>query len=293
MAEPVCAPVGGAAASEVPLVTYAAPIPDEPLLAPSDGSAPVDYGARAGAPGGLGGSLPPVGGGVVGPGQPGPAPSPTPSPSGTATPAPTPTPVPTPTAVPTPDPTGTPGPQPTPVTPDPSTPPVTPVPEPSMWLLMILGFGSLGVSLRRRRARALAGGSPPPLAAYRTRRGPARLAGLTALWSGGSALEAGDVAAAAAIKSAASGAAGKLMLCVCPAALAVGTVAVVPPVRNAVHAATADPASGTGAEGAGGGAGLACPDGTTAVLPARADEVQQGPIAATDQAGTRIIAGAL
>jgi hypothetical protein len=61
------------------------------------------------------------------------------------------------------------------------------------------------------------------------------------LWSGSAAVEAGDMAATVAVKSAMASAAGKAMLCVCPAAIVAGTVMTVPPVRQAVHTATAVP----------------------------------------------------
>jgi len=262
----VCAPVAGNAPSAVPLVSYAAPIPAEPLPATtSDGSPAVPFGAPD-ALGPLGGGLPPVGGGLIGPGVPGAVPtatptpdatpSPTPTASATPTPAPTatatPTPVvtptsgvtPTPEAVPTPVPTATPVtplPPTTPDNPGPNVPPVGGVPEPSMWMLMIGGFGALGMRLRRRRARRDV--PAPTLASYRVRRGGAGLAGLGGLWSGASAVEAGDLAATVAAKSTVAGAAGKLMLCVCPVALATGAVVAVPPLRNAVHAATVTPGS--------------------------------------------------
>lgn len=127
----------------------------------------------------------------------------------------------------------------------PSTPvvPITPgagaVPEPSLWLMMIAGVGSLGAALRRRRAIA-AGQSGRR--AGRTGR-TVTAGGL--LWSGSAAVEAGDMAATVAVKTTMASVAGKAMMCVCPAAIVAGSVATVPPLRQAVHAATlpAEPAA--------------------------------------------------
>lgn len=47
--------------------------------------------------------------------------------------------------------------------------------------------------------------------------------------------------ATVAMKSVVAGAAGKAMLCVCPAAIVAGSVMTVPPLRQAVHAATIMP----------------------------------------------------
>jgi hypothetical protein len=115
------------------------------------------------------------------------------------------------------------------VTPPVVTPtPAPTVPEPASWLMMIVGAGVLGAAVRRRRRAVAAAGRPLALG--------------TTLWAG-SAAEAGDVAATAAVqsgaaKSALATAAGKAMLCVCPAAVVAGSVVAVPPLRHAVHAAT-------------------------------------------------------
>jgi hypothetical protein len=106
--------------------------------------------------------------------------------------------------------------------------PATPVPEPASWLMMIVGAGTLGAMLRRRRLAARAG-RPVAVGA--------------ALWAG-SAADAGEVAATAAMQSGAAKStlatvAGKAMMCVCPAVVAAGSVVAVPPLRHAVHAATA------------------------------------------------------
>lgn len=171
-----CAPGGIGPLPAVPLVTYAAPIPDEP--AGGGGFVP----GAVGFPviGGIGGG---GGGGGIGD---------------------------TPATPPVP---GGPG----------------PVPEPSIWLMMIAGVGALGAALRRQRRGTVAGGA----------RGSARRAATGgALWSGSVAVEAGDMAATLAVKSTVASAAGKAMLCVCPAAIVAGSVMTVPPLRQAVHAAT-------------------------------------------------------
>lgn len=102
------------------------------LILPGTAAAPVP-GAVAPVPGGGVGFVPVPGGGgvIIGPGGGG-----TP---GATTPTPTPTPTVTPpVVVPTPMPT-------------PTTPPVAAIPEPSTWLMLIVGFGFVGRTLRRRR----------------------------------------------------------------------------------------------------------------------------------------------
>jgi hypothetical protein len=193
-----CAPGFGGLPPAAPLLTYAAPIPDEP----SGGSAITPQGGGfvpvAGI--GIGGSTPVVPGG---PGAGGP---------GTGTPT-TPT---TPT---------------TPVTPEPVP---GAVPEPSTWLMLIGGVGMLGAGLRRRRNAAA-----KRRAARAGRRGTMRKATLGgALLTSSAAVEAGDMAATVMVKSALASAAGKALLCVCPAAVVAGSVMTVPPLRQAVHAYT-------------------------------------------------------
>ena len=112
----------------------------------------------------------------------------------------------------------------------PGTPDAGAVPEPSIWLMMIAGVGALGGAIRRRRRAEAASGGPIGLA------GKAGFGG--ALWSGSVAVEAGDMATTVAMKSVVAGAAGKALLCVCPAAIVAGSVMTVPPLRQAVHAAT-------------------------------------------------------
>lgn len=111
--------------------------------------------------GGRGGVASGGGGGGAAP-EPGVTPdaTPTPTPVPTSTPAPTPAvtpaPEPAPTAAPTPDaqptPVAIPDPDPVPIaTPAPILPldPIAAVPEPSSWALLILGFGLVGIGLRR------------------------------------------------------------------------------------------------------------------------------------------------
>ena len=223
--DPILGPGNGIiSAPIVPLVSFASPIPDEPIVglgSPGGSTAtpivPAGF-TPIGAPGG-------GGGGVIVP----PTPTPTPEPTAVPTATPTVAPTPGPTDAPTPEPTVAPTPEPT-VGP-PGTPPVGTVPEPSVWLMLILGFGLLGAGLRHRRnGRITARGLAPQVVA----------AG--ALWAGATPIAAGDMAATlatqAAAQSAGTGLAGKLMLCVCPAVLTAGTVMTVPPVRNAVHTAT-------------------------------------------------------
>ncbi len=90
---------------------------------------------------------------------PAPTATPTPVPTATPTPVPTATPTPTPTATPTPQPSPTPEPTPVPtptstppvITPTPTPTPVTPVPEPSTWVMLMLGMGIVGFTIRRTR----------------------------------------------------------------------------------------------------------------------------------------------
>ncbi len=231
--DPILGPGSGIiTAPIVPLVSFAAPIPDEPIIGlgspggvPPSGIVPVGF-APIGTPGGGGG------GGVIVTPTPEPTPQPTVAPTPEPTVVPTATPTTAPPIVPTPEPTGTPTtiptPQPTIVPPG---PPVGAVPEPSVWLMLILGFGLLGAGLRHRRNGRIS-----------ARRVAPQAVAATALWAGATPIAAGDMtatlAAHAAAQSAGSGVAGKLMLCVCPAVLTAGAVMTVPPIRNAVHQAT-------------------------------------------------------
>jgi len=194
-----CPPIAAGPLPAVPLATFAAPIPEEPAgatTAPAAGS-PVQGGVGAGPSASVLAAQPPVGVGAITP------------------PATTPVATPTTTPVVTPTPVGS------------GTTPA--VPEPASWLMMIVGAGALGATLRRRRAPARAG----------------RHAATGAMLWAGSAAEAGDAAATAGVAahsgaatSALATAAGKAMLCVCPAAVVAGSVVGVPPLRQAVHAAT-------------------------------------------------------
>lgn len=220
LCNPIVGPGGGIiSAPLVPLVSFASPIPDEPIAGLGSPGGPnvtpiVPAGfTPIGTPVGGGG------GGVIV--TPTPEPTATPAPQPTVTPTATPTSGP-PTTVPTPGPTVGP----------PVLPPVGAVPEPSVWLMLIMGFGLLGAGLRHRRNGRIS-----------VRRLAPQVVATSALWAGATPIAAGDMAATLATQSlaqsAGSGLAGKLMLCVCPAVLTAGTVMTVPPVRNAVHAATA------------------------------------------------------
>lgn len=195
-----CGPGFAGMPPAAPLLTYAAPIPDEPVgteaTPQGSGFAPAIAGIGIGgapvAGGGSGGS----GGGGSGSG---------PGTGGTDT-----TPSPIPSAV----------------------------PEASTWLMLIGGVGMLGAGLRRRRTAAARrraqrrgrGGAPGGMMRE------ASLGG--ALLTSSAAVEAGDMAATMVVKSTLASAAGKALLCVCPAAVVAGSVMTIPPLREAVHAYT-------------------------------------------------------
>ena len=195
-----CEPGFGGMPPTAPLLTYAAPIADEPAgsdaVPQSGGFAPTIAGIGVGVPGGT----------PVVPGGPG---------GGGGGPGTTPT---TPT---------------TPVTPEPVP---GPVPEPSTWLMLIGGVGLLGAGLRRRRI-GLARTGPAGTVTVRK----VSFGGM--LLSSSAAVEAGDMAATVVVKSALASAAGKALLCVCPAAVVAGSVLTVPPLRQAVHSYTAPDAA--------------------------------------------------
>lgn len=131
--------------------------------------------------------------------------------------------------------------------------PILGVPEPGTWLLLISGFGLLGMGLRWRRGRtaALAAGAPlsgslspaastpAALDAPRRRRRSRRAKKAGGLSSVMAALGFGEVATGSASLGTI---AAKAMMCVCPtAAIVAGTMAT-PPLRTAVYKATAMPA---------------------------------------------------
>lgn len=138
----------------------------------------------------------------------------------------------------------------TPVIPtDPGTPmdPTAPVPEPGTWLLMISGFGLVGIGIRWRRARKVAALGTDTSAAVATtalvaapsrsrrRRHMKKAGGFSTIagWLGLSEVATGSASMATI--------AAKTMMCVCPTVAIVGTTMAVPPVRSAVFKATAVP----------------------------------------------------
>jgi hypothetical protein len=105
------------------------------------------------------------------------------------------------------------------------------VPEPNTWLLMVGGFAIVG-GLARKQSR-------PDRGTRRKRKGFGLLSGLpmrarAATVAGVAVPEATGVTA-----SAKSALIAKLALCVCPPVLVAGAVATVPPMRHAIHNATA------------------------------------------------------
>jgi hypothetical protein len=107
------------------------------------------------------------------------------------------------------------------------TPPVTAVPEPTTWSLMLIGFGLLGGALRSRRSK------PSTATRRSTRRSGVAGAGL--MLGGLEPVQAMTTAASVGSKSTLL---VKAVMCVCPPAMMVATVAAVPQARKAVYAAT-------------------------------------------------------
>lgn len=108
-----------------------------------------------------------------------------------------------------------------------TTPPVTAVPEPTTWSMMLMGFGVLGGILRSRQ---------------RSKPGDMRQSTRQSRIAGGS-LALGTLQPVQAMTTAASVGSkttllAKAVMCVCPPAMMVATVAGVPAVRKTVYAAT-------------------------------------------------------
>ncbi|MEP6784547.1 MAG: PEPxxWA-CTERM sorting domain-containing protein [Sphingomonadales bacterium] len=116
------------------------------------------------------------------------------------------------------------------------------VPEPGTWMLMISGFGLVGVGLRWRRARAATAPTTLVPVAFdapvrRRRRSRAKRAGgLSSLMAG---LGIGETATGSASMATI---AAKTMMCVCPTVAIVGSTMTIPPIRTAVYKATSVPA---------------------------------------------------
>jgi hypothetical protein len=106
--------------------------------------------------------------------------------------------------------------------------PAAPVPEPSSWAMMLGGFGAVGMLIRRRRARRAR-------MATRAAALAACAGGIADLSTGAAAVAAHTGLAGHAIKAAVLKNAG---LCVCSAAAMAAAVTTVPPLRQAVFAAT-------------------------------------------------------
>lgn len=106
--------------------------------------------------------------------------------------------------------------------------PAPAVPEPSVWTTMILGFAAIGASLRRtRRPRASEG------------LGFGAAAGGMGLLARAAPAVASEASGAIVAKTAGSTLLAKAAMCVCSTAAVVATATMVPPVRHAIHDATA------------------------------------------------------
>jgi len=207
------AAAGPARAADVPCVPVApgaagVPVPVAPLVTFADPGL-SDLGDLPGIPGGAGGGVTPGATAPVGfppiatPGLPGGF---------------------------VPDAPGTPG---NPTNPNtPAVPETGAVPEPATWALMISGFALVGTAVRRRR-RSSPGGSVSTRVRFASRIGG--IGGTLASGSFGAGEAAGSFAAMPTLSAAVT----KAALCVCPPALLATAAVTVPPVRNAVHAATA------------------------------------------------------
>lgn len=126
--------------------------------------------------------------------------------------------------------------------------PISPIPEPSTWLMLIAGLGIVGTGIRRSRRRydMVRDRIGLLLVPARKKRGAglalvasAAVGSAGTIWSGLSPVRAGGKVSAIGSKAIGSAALTKIAMCVCPpVAMVAGTMAV-PPVRQAVHAATA------------------------------------------------------
>ena len=215
-----CPPLPVLATPEIPLLA----VPEE--LLPASALSPLGVGSPSAVNGGPGPAIGtpvffpgiPGGGGVVG-GVPTP-----PGGGGVVTPPPA-------TTVPPP------------VTP-PAITPVPAVPEPATWAMMLIGFGLVGGLLRRRSSPLPlgSGGVPKPFPMRISK----RLKWVAAAGEGGVLMADSGSTFALAASPATSAAVAKALLCVCPVALMTVAATTVPPVRDAVHRATA-PAVPSGA----------------------------------------------
>lgn len=127
---------------------------------------------------------------------------------------------------------------------------VSPIPEPSTWMMLIAGLGIVGVSLRsrprRRRYRIVPDMSGTVLVPVPVGRGgrlaaitSAAVAGIGMAWTNTRPVLASSKTAALGGKAIKSAALTKLAMCVCPPAAMIAGTAALPPVRQAVYAATA------------------------------------------------------
>lgn len=248
------APCPPAAAAVAPLLTFAD-------LGPEDVSAvPVEGAAASGGPGGGGGGGAPIlggGGGVpILGGGPGPVATAPPVLSGVT--------------------------------------PVSPIPEPSTWLMLIAGLGTIGGAMRSRRRRQYqveadsAGMVLVPLRSRIGRRGrlatmsSAAVAGIGFAWANSRPVLAKSQAATLGGKAVKSAALTKLAMCVCPpAAMVAGTMAL-PPVRQAVYAATAPAPVTRALPQAVGASAIPCPPGGVAPIVVPAGAIDSATLPAVD-----------
>lgn len=132
------------------------------------------------------------------------------------------------------------------ITPTPGTdvaPPIPAVPEPATWAMMLIGFGLVGVLLRRRA-------SPLPVGEGCVRTAfPLRISKrlrLTAAAGEGGVLMADSGSTFALVTTPVSSTAvAKALFCICPVALMTVAATTVPGVRDAVHRVTAAPSPST------------------------------------------------